>query len=170
MLAATLFFYHSNHKLLSILHPLSTAIMSGFEPFVGEPLFRASKRRKVLRRRLNDDNDAPSVNSQNQSRPLTTSSSTAASSHSPLETAVLVELEEHVLPMAEILRRRKLAKARRAGIEFSNTSQNTHSNSTPQQPSDALVSIDDGRSAVKAAVNRFAPQTGKVADVLDKHM
>ena len=144
--------------------------MSDFEPSFGEPLFRASKRRKVLRRRLNDDNDAPLVNPQNQLRPLTTSSSAAASSHSLLETAAPTEPEERVLTIAEILRRRKLAKARRAGIEFSNTSQNTHSNSTPQQPSDALVSIDDGRSAVKAAVNRFAPQTGKVADVLDKHM
>ena len=144
--------------------------MSDFQPFIGEPLFRASRRRKVLRRRLNDDNDVPLVNSQNQSRPLTTSSSTAASSHPPLEIAAPVEPEEHILPMAEILRRRKLAKARRAGIEFSNSSQNTRSNSTPPRPSDALVSMDDGRFALEAAVNRFAPQTGKVADVLDKHM
>lgn len=39
----------------------------------------------------------------------------------------------------------------------------------PQYP-DALMVIDEDRSAVGAAVNRFAPQTGKVADVLDKHM
>ncbi|KAK5018283.1 hypothetical protein LTR39_001072 [Cryomyces antarcticus] len=38
------------------------------------------------------------------------------------------------------------------------------------QQSDALVVVEPEQSAMEAAVNRFAPQTGKVADVLDKHM
>jgi hypothetical protein len=63
-----------------------------------------------------------------------------------------------------------LGKARRAGIEFSNSAQ-ASPRSSVAIPSDALVpTIDESRSAVDVASKRFAPQTGKVTDVHDKHM
>ena len=71
--------------------------------------------------------------------------------------------------VTEILRRRKAAQRRRGGIEFTNTSTTMQSGSAIPQRSKALVAKEDTAIELEAVVNRFAPQTGQVADV-DKHM
>ena len=72
------------------------------------------------------------------------------------------------LPAAQILRKHKAAQRRRGGIEFSNSS-HTRINSAAPETSDALTEKDDTPQEIKTVVDRFAPQTGQVADV-DKHM
>lgn len=72
------------------------------------------------------------------------------------------------LPIAQILRQHKAAQRRRGGIEFTNSS-NTRLASSAAEPSDALIEKDDTIQEIKTVVDRFAPQTGQVADV-NKHM
>ena len=77
--------------------------------------------------------------------------------------------DEEPMSVAEILRQRKAAALRRkAGIEFTNIPTST---STAPQTSDALAVREDETPAdIKAVIERFAPQTGQVSDVVDKHM
>ncbi|MCJ1262248.1 hypothetical protein MMC22_002118 [Lobaria immixta] len=72
------------------------------------------------------------------------------------------------LPTAQILRQRKAAQRRRGGIEFTNAS-NTRISAATSENCDALIEKDDSIQDMKTVVDRFAPQTGQVADV-DKHM
>lgn len=76
--------------------------------------------------------------------------------------------EDSRLPAAQILRQRKAAQRRRGGIEFTNASNTRMSAATPEN-CDALIEKDDSTQEIKTVVDRFAPQTGQVADV-DKHM
>lgn len=72
------------------------------------------------------------------------------------------------LPAAQILRQHKAAQRRRGGIEFTNTNSTRITSAAPEN-SDALIEKDDTSEEIKTVVDRFAPQTGQVADV-DKHM
>lgn len=72
------------------------------------------------------------------------------------------------LPAAQILRQRKAAQRRRGGIEFTNADNSRISAAAPGN-GDALIEKDDTVQEIKTVVDRFAPQTGQVADV-DKHM
>ena len=75
---------------------------------------------------------------------------------------------EEPLSIAEILRQRKAALRRKGGIEFSNTQSST---STEPQTNDALAAKEDDIPAdIRSVIERFAPQTGQVSDVADKHM
>ncbi|KAF2807754.1 uncharacterized protein BDZ99DRAFT_65281 [Mytilinidion resinicola] len=136
--------------------------MADLDAKPSEPLFRASKRRKIFRKAVEDE-----------SHEITSPQSLATpESHTrtPQDNAETEGQKDGGLSMAEILRRRKQGKTRRAGIEFSNSSQ-TSTRAAAPPPSDALIPhTDDNRSAVDIAAKRFAPQTGKVADVHDKHM
>ncbi|KAL2358459.1 hypothetical protein BJ546DRAFT_959909 [Cryomyces antarcticus] len=148
--------------------------MSEMAQASSESVFRAAKRRKVFRRRIGDDGkDMSTQGPQSETLPLP-----PPSSPSPIfdlrnsqsnDAAAAGSSVVHV-SMVEILRRRQLAKSRRGGIEFSNVTTSRQSMSAGAQQSDALVVVEPEQSAMEAAVNRFAPQTGKVADVLDKHM
>ena len=76
--------------------------------------------------------------------------------------------DEEPLSVAEILRQRKAALRRKGGIEFSNTSSYA---STTAQTSDSLINNEDATPAdIRSVIERFAPQTGQVSDVADKHM
>ena len=68
--------------------------------------------------------------------------------------------------ITNILKTRKSAKARKKGIEFSNT---VGSKQNPSAISNELESRDGTLEDIATIVNRFAPQTGQVADV-DQHM
>jgi hypothetical protein len=123
-------------------------------------LFRSVKRRKITRKPFNDEKPERS----SKSRSVSPSIDNASVPISP-DFGAAVEAEEAEVSVSEALRRRKLGKARRAGIQFSSTADGQQR--TEDEGSRPLAPI---QSAVEVANNRFAPQTGKVADVLDKHM
>ncbi|TKA62512.1 hypothetical protein B0A49_09229 [Cryomyces minteri] len=139
-----------------------------------EPVFRAAKRRKVFRRRIGDDDkDMATQEPQSETSALPQTSSPRPMfdlRNSQSTDAAAAESSEVHVSIAEILRRRQLAKSRRGGIEFSNATTLRQSRSARTQQSDALAIAEPEQSAMEPVVNRFAPQTGKVADVLDKHM
>ena len=84
----------------------------------------------------------------------------------PSSAEAQTEQEGTKISVAEILRQRKTAQRKKGGIDFSNT----HSVSATVPPtSDALTAKEDPVEQLKTVVDRFAPQTGQVADV-DKHM
>ena len=133
--------------------------------------FRPTKRRKFYRKRTDTDNN------ENTSTPppcettapppelLTVEELIAQDGHNPTAEAHTEEEERTALSIAEILRQRKTAQRRKGGIDFSTT--NTATALPP--PSNALIIKEDPIEQLKTVVDRFAPQTGQVADV-DKHM
>lgn len=145
----------------------------------GTPLFRVAKRRKVTHRRpgVRDDDDDD----------LTRSTPEASISNPPnAPTGALDEagdgsvaaldqtdVADQDTSVAELLRRRKLGKARRAGIEFTSDTMPHRvrmDNESDVELRESGVVSEQRRSAIDAATNRFAPQTGQVVDQLDKHM
>lgn len=138
---------------------------------LGDEPFRPFKRRKFYRKRANDDDagqeELPSI-SNSKSRPyIPTEPLTQPSTPS--------DNEDHAdgqsqLPIAEVLRHRRAAQRRRAGIEFTNATPVVEG-STPPTPraGDEVLDNEDSLDKILTVVDRFAPQTGQVADV-DKHM
>lgn len=76
--------------------------------------------------------------------------------------------DEEPLSVAEILRQRKTALRRKGGIEFTNS--HTSAPSTPQASDALILKEDDTPADIKLVIERFAPQTGQVSDLADKHM
>jgi hypothetical protein len=104
-------------------------------------LFRPSKRRKILR-----------------TRPVDEESSTSPTQLQPLS-------EQDGPSISEVLRLRK-QKSRKAGIEFSNAV-------VPRSAENSITKYEPAQeelSAMDIASSRFAPQTGLVAELSDKHM
>ena len=139
-----------------------------------EALFRPSKRRKFYRKRDDEDVETgavelqlPGMRSDIHRDAYVGVSEQAGSSAQTAQK----EGEGRPQSMTEIFRRRKLARSRKGGIAFTETSDRSRSGAaTPLGPfSDALVVQDDIPEEIKAVTGRFAPQTGQVADV-DKHM
>ena len=136
-----------------------------------EGLFRSVKRRRHYRRRSDaDEVDVKGDASQTPAVPIESDtigrSQDSAVPHAPDAGA---GDEDEQLSVAEALRRRKQLRARRGGVEFVPGRPN---------PKDGDLEMDSSRMAlektapaeeVAAIVNRFAPQTGQVADV-NKHM
>ncbi|KAL8736650.1 MAG: hypothetical protein Q9166_000016 [cf. Caloplaca sp. 2 TL-2023] len=73
------------------------------------------------------------------------------------------------LPVTAILRRRRTAQRRRAGIEFTNATAVPESSKIQAATGDELLYNEDSLDKILTVVDRFAPQTGQVADI-DKHM
>jgi len=136
--------------------------------------FRPAKRRKFYRKRVDTDDDGDySSLAPNETPPsvelLTIEELIAQTGDSPAAEDQTQE-EEGRLSVAEILRQCKTAQRRRGrGIDFSNTNNATIPSATALLISDALVVQEDPIEQLKTVVDRFAPQTGQVADV-DKHM
>ena len=134
-----------------------------------EPLFRAAKRRKFYRKHnANDDENgvAARISSEHSiAVPRTEGTHTDPDDN---QTARDGETETHHT-MAEVLRRRQAARNRRGGIEFTNSTSTTKSDFAPPQPSGPLVEKGEPPKDLHPVADRFAPQTGQVADV-DKHM
>ena len=130
-------------------------------------LFRPSKRRKFYRKRTDADDQASPPLSSTTTPPLAPMTVDEFISHHAHSTETPDQKTEH-LSVAEILRQRKAALRRKGGIEFTNSHAST--SSTPQT-SDALIAKEDDTPAdIKSVIERFAPQTGQVTDVADKHM
>ncbi len=136
--------------------------------------FRPTKRRKFYRKRADTDNNeddssfAPGENTASTEL-LTIDELIAQNGNSSTAEARSAE-EETKLSVAEILRQRKTAQRRRGrGIDFSKTTNATIASAAVPPSSDVLVVKEDPIEQLKTVVDRFAPQTGQVADV-DKHM
>ena len=73
------------------------------------------------------------------------------------------------LAVAELLRQRKVLQRRKGGIGFANTGDTK--NTETEDPQKNSAGTDQGKVLSKLAtvIDRFAPQTGQVADV-DQHM
>lgn len=134
-----------------------------------EPLIRPAKRRKFYRKHNaeNVDNSVATPTSSEHSTALPLSLTTDVDK--PDSEAAGEDEESHPLTMAEILRRRQAARNRRGGIEFTNTNTNTKGEGIPTEPAPTTLEKGDPSKELHTVVNRFAPQTGQVADV-DKHM
>lgn len=168
------------------LHPIETSSkeleIAIMESTVSAELFnketssdissRPSKRQRFYRKRADVDNE----DENNPNHPASSSISISTDSltieelisqNSGNSNVTLRTDEVRRLPVAEILRQRKAAQRRRGGIEFSNSTLAT----TAILPADDAdtENHDDTVGELKTVVDRFAPQTGQVADV-DKHM
>lgn len=139
-------------------------------PTEREDTIRPAKRRKFYRKRVEDDEPENSALAPSETLPLVT----------PLTLDELVTAQGVVpdagvpeqistLSVADIIRQRKAAQRKRAGIEFTNTTSAPKSSSATPSLSTALIGKNEVAADIEAVVNRFAPQTGQVADV-DKHM
>ena len=131
-----------------------------------------SKRRKFYRKRetleeeIVDDNIISANATPVTSEPLTIEE---LISHHANQSDISRQHEESTLPTtAEILRQRKAAQRKRLGIEFTNAD-NARASIIVPESSNALAEKNDITPVIKTVVDRFAPQTGQVADV-DKHM
>ncbi|KAL8644120.1 MAG: hypothetical protein Q9210_007413 [Variospora velana] len=73
------------------------------------------------------------------------------------------------LTIADILRQRKAAQRRKGGIEFTNSTTVGESSVDKARHADPVLENEDSFGKILNVVDRFAPQTGQVADV-DQHM
>lgn len=131
-------------------------------------LLRPSKRRKFYRKRTDaEDGGSPTLSSP-PAPPESMTVDELISHHGHLSEIQAQKADEEPLSVAEILRQRKAALRRKGGIEFTNSHTST---STTEQTGDALILKEDEIPAnIKSVIERFAPQTGQVSDVADKHM
>ncbi|KAL8797671.1 MAG: hypothetical protein Q9195_000023 [Heterodermia aff. obscurata] len=132
------------------------------------------KKRKFYRKRTGYEDEMPDSASitESQSPPPQTELLTLDemisrnSGASPLQ---MQELQNVPLSLAELLRQRKALQRRRGGIGFANTSTTTGET----LPTAQIKNVEPEEQASPAnfvtVADRFAPQTGQVADV-DQHM
>ena len=142
-------------------------------------VFRPAKRRKFYRKRPSEDdsnNNSVSPNGQPESTGLLTIDELILHQGvAPADTEAGVEShgDNGSSSVTELLRLRKAAAQRKrgGGVEFSNLNGVNHHNvPKSSQANGQLPENDDTIASIeKKVVNRFAPQTGLVADV-DKHM
>lgn len=133
------------------------------------PYARPSKRRKFYRKRgdeelsINEDEAQAEADVTDNVHSLTIDELTSkgGSLHHPD-----AEQDQNLpLSAAELICRRK-AHRRRLGIEFNNSNSDRTSSAPPEN---STVALQDDALEIKTINDRFAPQTGQVADV-DKHM
>jgi len=121
-------------------------------------MFRANKRRKVYRKRVGDDVDDEANPGANHSpSPIPEGQRDSSSPRN---------IEDIEASLAAILKRRKMAKSRKAGIEFTNSEQRAPLSNQPG----SLVPVEPEMTASELAASRFTKQIGQVAEVQDKHM
>ena len=133
--------------------------------------FRPAKRRKFYRSRHNEDDGGTTLISPPQ-QPEPTVSLTLDEliiNHGGTAAGSEVEEDDEPLSVAELLRLRKAAQRKRGGVEFSNSNGSGQNLPKSSQTNDLPLENDDAIANLEKVVNRFAPQTGQVANV-DKHM
>ena len=140
---------------------------------------RPAKRRRFIRKRSALEDEGEGVNGSPQEYPSDLNKTDSI----PLDDLIAnngrtADSEEGVqgedtqgthFSVRDILRQRKASQRRRGGIEFSNHQiSNSQSQSVSSEPP-IKGDQDEPSNDIKTVVDRFAPQTGQVADV-DKHM
>jgi len=121
-------------------------------------MFRPSKKRKIYRQRAEGD-DLPHSTEPTALRPAP-AAETATSE------------DEKGLSVAEALRLRSLRKGRLRGVEF-RADDGSRAEAAPENPEQSLVLHDAAASEVDSSggmSRRFAPQTGMVGELVNKHM
>lgn len=136
-------------------------------------LSRPFKRRRFYRKRVDSSQSdqaalAETPGSSNSTPNLPSIDHTPARPPThPLET---IDGDDHSsLSVADILRRRRATQRKRAGIEFTNATAVQESSAVEAIAGDGLLDKEASLDKILTVVDRFAPQTGQVADV-DKHM
>ncbi|PYH28743.1 telomere length and silencing 1 family protein [Aspergillus neoniger CBS 115656] len=119
-------------------------------------LFRPGKRRKFQRRRP-EDNDEESPSATEDVARVSESSTPPSWQDAPSS-----------VPTAEILRSRRLQRARKGGIEFSATSRPLAGKNS-QTAVSTVAEEDQENERLRAMCDRFTAHTGQTVDV-DKHM
>ena len=130
------------------------------------------KRRFYRRRPQSEDDDG---NSDDISVPYTANATESV----PLEKLIsqgssnadvdVAGEQRQSLSVSEILRQRKAMLRKKGGIEFRNDSTASKIDSLESQAGNSLLDEDETLNRIITVVDRFAPQTGQVADV-DQHM
>lgn len=137
-----------------------------------DPSLRPFKRRKCYRKRAEIEGLASGVDIKSESNEEETKSLTLDEliTHHGLDQNMTVEEDEDSqFSAAQILRQLKALQKRRGGIEFTIPIVNARTDSPEPEDSGQLKDKDETTQDIKTVVDRFAPQTGQVADV-DKHM
>ena len=137
-----------------------------------EPDVRPFKRRKFYRKRADAEDEAINKSVVESPHDDATGSLTLDELISRASTSVdSVGKEKSGEPssVAEILRHRKGLHRRKGGIEFTNTSNDTKVGPSEPHTDVALSGEHSAVDKITTVVDRFAPQTGQVADV-DQHM
>ena len=133
-----------------------------------EPMFRSAKRRKFYRKRTDDDDGSSDEHTARPDQPA----ALRPGSHPAQDASSATDnVESTKLSVAEIMRLRRQGRGRRGGIEFTPAADQTHQTAGPHssQAPGTIISKDESPEELAAVANRFAPQTGQVADV-NKHM
>ncbi len=126
-------------------------------------VFRHGKRRKMYRQRQPD----PKASGE--------PADPAIEAPAPADASIEDEAEEDGLSVAEVLRRRQARKARLRGVEF-RSEDTSRSGPAGDSYNQALVLRDAAAAGIVSAETspgmnrRFAPQTGLVGDVVNRHM
>lgn len=137
-----------------------------------DPSLPPFKRPKCYRKRveiesLASGDDIKSDSNEEEAKPLTLDELII---HHGLDHNMTVEGDEYSqFSAAQILRQLKAVPKRRCGIEFTIPTVNARTDSPEPEDSDHMKDKDATTQDIKTVVDRFAPQTGQVADV-DKHM
>ena len=131
-----------------------------------EPLFRPTKRHRQYRQRSRQAEDAKTI-----AASVSVSRDGQPDGGAPDQELLQRPSSHHddegtSRPMAEILRLRRNARGRRGGIEFADGDTQA---AVTANAMDAVVEREGTSGEIAAIVNRFAPQTGQVADV-NQHM
>ncbi|KAM0305683.1 hypothetical protein ACHAPM_002068 [Fusarium culmorum] len=132
-----------------------------------EPVrFRAGKKRKAYRQRVQEDDDA--VAETTHSPPTT---SAAESNDKPTQRSTPNEEEHGEGSVAAALRLRNARRSRLGGVAFRHSNRPEDDTNTER----ALVpnnadETSNSEPAIKGVTDRFTHQTGKVADLNDRHM
>ncbi|KAM0503823.1 hypothetical protein ACHAP8_003065 [Fusarium lateritium] len=132
-----------------------------------EPIrFRAGKKRKAYRQRVQGDDDA--VAETVQSPPT---ASAAESNDKPAQRSTPDEEENAEGSVAAALKLRNARRSRLGGVAFRNSNRPEDDTNTER----ALVphnadETSNNESVIKGVTDRFTHQTGKVADLNDRHM
>ena len=121
-------------------------------------LFRPGKKRKIYRQRAEDvearDDGEPTA-------PLAAPPDEAAASE-----------DDKTLSVAEVVRLRNIRKGKLRGVEF-RADDASRAGTSPENTEQSLVLHDAGPSEVEPIAGmsrRFAPQTGMVGELVNRHM
>lgn len=133
---------------------------------------RPFKRRKFYRKRADsphDDPDSASFPDISKSVLLPNTVADEPTTVPQPADAEQTRNDDSHFTIAELLRRRKAVQRRRGGIEFTNNAPATERSVEKPRPGEEVLENEDSLDKILTVVDRFAPQTGQVADV-DKHM
>lgn len=144
------------------------------EPLVSDRNFRPPpfKKRKVYRRRPQSEDEQDNgihISPPTATTPESVNANDLFSQSSRDADAKVHHEQETPLSVAEILRQRKSVHRRRGGIEYRTVDTASKSEASGTQATSSLLDKDDTLDKITTVVDRFAPQTGQVADV-DQHM